>query len=366
MGCRRWMESVMRGRDGSAAGSAVRAVLGASAVPYGWAVRWRNRRFDRAARKVVRLPRTTISVGNLTTGGTGKTPMVIALSQILREMGHVPGVLLRGYGAEAAQPSDEQALFVDTLGADAVQADPDRVRGAQRLLQRNPQVDVLLLDDGFQHRRAWRDLDLVLIDATDPWGGGHLLPRGFMREPRTGLRRAHAVILTRCDQVGDEALGELESEIRAIAPEMPIMRTRHRWTGFRLDASSGASSGQKQELAIAEMPRGEQGRWTAISAIGNPDAWARTLAAHGIDVRRHVTLQDHHAYTRGELSQWFRDARLAGDLGVLTTEKDFVKWRGLLGEIPASDRVDVVRPQLTIDWISGREAIMAMLKQVAG
>src|SRR4051812_36636358 len=173
----------------------VRGALGAMEPLYRAAVASRNRFYDFAGQ--TRLPRPVISVGNITTGGTGKTPMVAWLATQLLEQGMHPAILLRGYSRGGI--SDEQQMLQRQLPGVPVQANADRVEGARMVLGEHPEVDVFLLDDGFQHRRVARDFDLVLINAREPFGLGRVLPRGLLRESLDGLKRAHGFVITRAD-----------------------------------------------------------------------------------------------------------------------------------------------------------------------
>src|SRR5262249_11015121 len=175
---------------------------------------------------------------------------------------------------------------------------------------------VLVLDDGFQHRRLARDLDIMLIDATDPWGGGYLLPRGGLREPRSSLRRAGLVVLTRCDVVNAGEVDHLEKEVRNSAPGLSVARTVH----APMELVNG--SDQKSAESLRGQPVG------AFCGIGNPQAFRQTLAGLGADVRTFREFPDHHPYRRevvDELQRW------AGDLPegapIVTTQKDWVKLR---------------------------------------
>ncbi|MBI4878532.1 MAG: tetraacyldisaccharide 4'-kinase, partial [Planctomycetes bacterium] len=174
-----------------------RTLLGSLAalasLPYGLAVRLRNRAYDAGLLRARCAAAVVVSVGNLSVGGTGKTPLVAMLARAARAAGRTPAILLRGYrrGARRAAESDEAALHARLAQGVLVVADPDRVRGAERALAAG--ADLLILDDGFQHRRLKRDLDLVLADARDPFAGGRLLPRGLLREPLSSLARAHAL-----------------------------------------------------------------------------------------------------------------------------------------------------------------------------
>ncbi|MHC4129055.1 MAG: tetraacyldisaccharide 4'-kinase, partial [Planctomycetota bacterium] len=174
--------------------------LGALAVPaswlYGLAVAVRNRRFAHGDR-VTAVGVPVVSVGNITAGGAGKTPTVTWMAAWLRAAGHNPAIAMRGYMARPDEPGDEQQEHVARLPDIHVVADPDRVGALRAFLPAHPDVDCVLLDDGFQHRHLHRDLDLVLIDATRDTMTDRLLPRGYLREPLSNLRRADAVVVTR-------------------------------------------------------------------------------------------------------------------------------------------------------------------------
>ena len=211
--------------------------------------------------------------------------------------------------------------------------------------------DVLVLDDGFQHRRLARDLDLVLLDATEPWGYGHLLPRGLLRESPRGLKRAGAVLLTRCDQVTPSALAQLQREVANLAPQALVVQTSHHSTEW-IDAS--------RRTVPLERFAGKQ--VAAFCGIGNPEAFRRTLADLGMTVRAFRSFADHHAYTRSdieELCNWARQNATEGI--VVTTQKDLVKLRlTRLGEC----ELWALRIQLRIH--AGQDALDHKLKEALG
>jgi tetraacyldisaccharide 4'-kinase len=345
--------AAMRGDKRGLGGCLLRGGLGALMPFYGAAVAGRNAAFDLGLRRPRRLGRPVISVGNLTTGGTGKTPMVIELARRLVALGARPAVLLRGYKATAAG-SDEAALLADALGpAVPVAADPRRDRAAKAVLAANPQVSVFLLDDGFQHRQVWRDLDLVLVDATYPLGRAHLLPRGFLREPVGNLRRASAVIVTHADVVTPPEVAEIDRLITRVHGRAPLAHAAHRWTGFRDSAGADQPS---------DALRGR--KVLAVCGIGNPAAFGSMVAAAagGYEL---VAMSDHHAYTAADLSGLAARARQSNCGAVVTTEKDWIKWAilpggagALLGGLP------VYRPALTIELVDGSEALTQLLRAV--
>ena len=164
-----------------------------------------------------------ISIGNITTGGTGKTPIVQYIVRNLLTAGHRPACLLRGYKIGTSQLSDEAALLERSLLI-PVAANPDRTAAGRELITQDSEIDLILLDDGFQHRRLYRDLDIVLIDATSPFGYDHVLPRGMLREPLIGLARADVLIITRTSLVDADSLSRTQAKLRKYNPAAPILR----------------------------------------------------------------------------------------------------------------------------------------------
>jgi tetraacyldisaccharide 4'-kinase len=266
-----------------------------------------------------------VSVGNLSAGGTGKTPCVAFLARELARRGWRPGVLSRGYRALGAsgdeRANDESRWYAGALRGVEHVADPDRVAGARRLVERG--VDAIVLDDGFQHRRLRRDLDLVLVDATRPWGlppppeGGApvraCLPRGLLREPPAALARADALVVTRADQVEAGALRALQDELAQLAPGRAILVAVHRAT--RLADPDGVP------LALDELAGREV---ELVSALGNPEAFERSVRALGARVLAHHVFPDHHAYAARDLA-----ALAPGGRWLVTSEKDAVKLAAL-------------------------------------
>lgn len=285
----------------------------------------RNHLFDRELVNIARLPRPVISVGNITTGGTGKTPVVQWIVRELQSLSHRPAVLLRGYKRQDAQStSDEEQLLRESLGV-PVFADPKRALAGQRAIKAHPEIDVIVLDDGFQHRKLYRDLDIVLIDATNPFGYGHVLPRGMLRESLASLARVNVVILTRVELAPDAQVAEIEQTVRRRNPAVPILKSNH-----RLDQITGDGPPRSIETLHGR-------RVWAFCGIGNPDAFESSLRKAGIDIAGMTRFADHHAYDAGDLEQLQASAARVGATVLLTTEKDSVKLQelsGLIGSLP--------------------------------
>ncbi len=294
-------------------------LLRVPAALFGVAAGARSALYELGLLQSVRLDVPVISVGNLTAGGTGKTPMVAWLARELERRGRRVGILSRGYGAKVDGANDEALLLAELAPGVEHVRDVDRVRGARELARRG--IDVIVLDDGFQHRRLARDLDLVLIDATRPWGleasDGKppvraLLPRGLLRETPRNLARADLVILTRVDQVASRELESLRVELTSLAPGRPLATAVHRAARVR-DPENRAQPIESVKDVEFEL----------ASGIGNPDAFERTVRALGARVVAHHRFPDHHAWSASELGLFAPPRR------VLTTAKDAVKLRAL-------------------------------------
>jgi tetraacyldisaccharide 4'-kinase len=307
-----WWHDVVRGDRRGIGALITRVGLRAAAVPYGIAVRARNAAFDRGWKDVQRAGVPVVSVGNLTLGGTGKTPAVEFVARVLRERDLRVVVLSRGYGAEQG-PNDEAMVLEENVPDVPHLQGRDRVELARTAVE-ELEAEVLVLDDGFQHRRLHRDLDVVLIDATRPPATDHLFPGGTLREPASGLKRAGVVVITRCDQADP---GPTLDWLAKWFPGRPIATSVHEPVDLVRE------DGDPEPV---EALRGR--RVGAVSGIGNPAAFRKTLTALGADVVGERVFPDHHGYTRTDvdgLRKWAES--LSADAVVATTQKDFVKLR---------------------------------------
>ncbi len=302
----------------------LRALLGLFSLAYRSGVVARNRLYGHGLLPQMKLPCPVIAVGNLTVGGTGKTPTVILLANMLREKGYRPAVLSRGYGGHTGSPvnivSDENHILMEwrkagdepLLIAHAVPGVPV-LTGAKRCLTGRAAVEqynanILILDDAFQHRQLFRDLDIVLINAALPFGNGRLLPGGPLREPKPSLRRAHLIIRTGAEGDPIESLEETASG-------MPCFRGIHRPQGI-IEGRTGCllSAGLLQRQKVC-----------AFAGIGRPEIFRRSLTALGAEVVSFKTFPDHYPYISSDLDILRRLAAESGADRIITTEKDGIR-----------------------------------------
>ena len=281
--------------------------------PYAVAVQWRNRRYDRRAARVHRVGVPVLSVGNLTLGGTGKTPVVEWMARWFRARGVRVTIISRGYGAKAGAKNDEALELQQRLPDVPHLQNPDRVAAAEAAIEESD-CQLIVLDDAFQHRRIARDLDVVLLDALEPFGFGHLFPRGTLREPAAGLGRADVVILTRADVLEETDRECLRGEVGRLAPGAIWMEATHGPTEL-ID-----SAGRRRPL---DSFKGE--RIAAFCGIGNPAGFRHTLKTCGWELVDLREFPDHHPYDRVDvesLAQWAKRLDVAA---VLSTAKDLIK-----------------------------------------
>ena len=300
-------------------------------LPYGGAVRTRNRLFDVGVLRQEKIGCPVVSVGNLTVGGTGKTPMVMVLAGLLRKWGLRPAVLSRGYGGKSRsgvlvvsdgrsvlagpeEAGDEPVLIARRLRDVPVLAGPKRVITGRYALE-HFDIDAILLDDGFQHRYLARDLDIVLLDSRQPLGNGFVLPRGPLREYPSALERAGLIAFTRSE---DGAAPPVDGRLSAILSRRPSLRTRIRPTALI------GPEGTEQPLSVLAGKR-----VFAFAGIAQPDSFPQTLEDLGGVIAGFRAFPDHHRYTAEDLGRIEQDAGLARADVVLATEKDLVKLQGL-------------------------------------
>ncbi len=339
--------------------SCLRFFLGAAAKLYAAIIALRNLAYSKGWLKVHTAGAAVISVGNITVGGTGKTPLVIWLvKQItenlkLKTKNYGCAVLTRGYKTtqnlklKTQNYMDEPAILAEACPQAKVIINPDRVAGAGEAVSKF-KANALIMDDGFQHRRLARDLDIVTIDAMRPLGYGKMLPAGLLREPVAALKRADAVVITRCDQVGEDELAKIEKKLRLLNPDMIIARSIHR--------PVCAKSIDGSQISIDEL---KDKRALAFCGIGNPDAFFNTVNGLGCDIVSSKIYDDHHQYTDDCLAGIYEQAgHLKADL-ILTTQKDWAKITRLA---PVKKDIPLAYLAIELKFISGEDKITRLIE----
>lgn len=304
-------------------------------LPYGGVVRARAFFYSLGFKKTKRLTCPVISVGNITVGGTGKTPLVMALARGLMDRGIPVAILSRGYkGKKTSGPlvSDGQSVFLSPeesgdepfLMAKSLKGIPiivgkDRFANGQMALQRFG-AHGLLLDDGYQHLQLYRDLNILLIDSHIGFGDHHLLPRGILREPFSHLRRAHFFLLTKVEH--PEECHPLEAKLREIHPSSPIFHSHYEPLGL---------IGPEEEWEELHSLNGKKA--LVLSGIANPNYFSSLLKKCGMEIVKEAIFPDHHLYTAKDLASLEKQGR--GVDWFVTTEKDMVKLVKLnIGHLP--------------------------------
>jgi len=306
-------------------------VLPPLSLLYGAVTRTRLSLYRRGTFHTTKLDRPVISVGNITTGGTGKTPLVEWVARTVAAQGQKVCILTRGYGrkdphlqvivsdgygvlASPAEAGDEPYLLASRLvGSAAVISSADRIAAAHEAIN-DFGTGCFVLDDGFQHLRLARDLNIVTIDATNPWGGGKLLPYGRLRETPDNLSRADCVVITRCDQVNE--LDDLRSDIRKLTGERPIFHSR-----MSMSRVSPLSNGGETLTPPARV--------AVFCAVGNPHSFFEHVRRAGYELALQKYYPDHHVYSQDEIDSLVRAAKEVGAEALITTAKDAVKLRTL-------------------------------------
>ncbi|HVF22842.1 MAG TPA: tetraacyldisaccharide 4'-kinase, partial [Pyrinomonadaceae bacterium] len=311
-------------------------VLPPLSLLYGAVTRTRLSLYRRGTFHTTRLDRPVISVGNITTGGTGKTPLVEWVARTVAAEGKKVCILTRGYGrkdphlqvivsdgygvlAAPTEAGDEPYLLATRLaGLSAVISSADRIAAGQEAIK-DFGTDCFVLDDGFQHLRLARDLNIVTIDATNPWGGGKLLPYGRLRETPESLSRADCVVITRCDQGGK--LDDLRTEIFRLTEGRPIFSSRMRTARVSPLKNGGDTLAPPARVA-------------AFCAVGNPQSFFEHVGRSGYELALQKSYADHHVYSQDEIDALVRQAKEAGANTLITTAKDAVKLRNLSFSLP--------------------------------
>lgn len=365
----RIFKNIISGKAGLT-GYILRAGLRALSPLYAQGTAIRNANYDKKGGTSVPAP--VISIGNITAGGTGKTPMVQYVCRFFEEHQKHPVILSRGYKSKSGSDStivaedgqlcadtttggDEPVLLARELKHTGIIVGSKRTESAKVAINRL-HGDVLVLDDGFQHRALNRDLDIVLIDATNPFGYDYVLPGGLLREPLTGLKRADVFVLTKTNLVGREDIFAIKRTLGQYAPGVPVMKTVHQPLG--LFEIHDWAAGTKTEVGEAYKDK----KVLAVSGIGSPKSFTKTLTSLGYNVVGAVDFGDHHTYDTDSLVRIYAEMFATKPEVIITTEKDAVK----LSQLAAIDdlKIPILVLPIGITFTEGEEQFCQILSTV--
>ena len=312
-------------------------------------MRYRNWRYDSGRAFIGRAAVPVVSVGNVTLGGTGKTPFVAWLARWFRCRDVRVSLISRGYGAEQGSHNDEARELEQQLPDVPHLQNADRLAAAQVAVE-ELETQLILLDDAFQHRRIARDLDIVLLDALEPSGFGHVFPRGALREPLTGLGRAHVIALSRANAVEPAERRRIRDLAKRFSPAALWIELAQSPIGL-LNAR-----GDRRPL---ETLAGK--KLAAFCGIGNPAGFRHTLAQAQADVAAFKEFPDHHGYTRDDIAALAKWSAAAGVAELVCTHKDLVKL-----EVQHISNCPLWAVEIGLEIAEGKAAFEAILDRVAG
>jgi tetraacyldisaccharide 4'-kinase len=314
---------------------------------YGGVVRIRNRYYD-SGKNVHTISRPVIAVGNLTVGGTGKTPLVTWIVNRLREHGHNPAIVMRGYASVDPVNADEAVEYRQRLDAIDVIVGADRVATVNAYIEQGGEADCFVMDDGFQHRRIARDLDIVVMDyLRDPFVQ-RMLPAGWLREPIEGLKRCDAVVVSHASR----AEPQLSRKVKDISGSPPIAWTKHHWSGLKMHDESGTSEHTLEWLT---------GKSVAVRlGIGYPGPVIEALVRLGAKVANQLHAGDHQPFSQEELAQLVATSSHVD--AIVMTLKDWVKAQDVI-DLYAM-KCPIVVPTLELEVVAGSQDLEAKLLDV--
>lgn len=341
---KKFIYSLMTDKAGGPFASVLKSILYMISVVYAMVILARGIFYKIGLFASSKVPIKIISVGNLTLGGTGKTPFVITLARMLKDLLHKETtVLIRGYGW------DEQALLKKKLLDIPILVGKDRVKSSHRAI-RLYGIDTALLDDGFQHWKLARDLDIVLIDSSNPFGNGCLFPRGILREPKEALKRAGIVVLTKIDR-GRGDIEALKRNLLGINAKLIFVEAEHKPKHFY-------DTRTKKILDISHV-KGK--RVILLSSIGDPEYFREIIIKLGAEVAAHIVFMDHHNYNQKDRKNILNTCNEKSFEFIVTTEKDVVK----LSRMSLSfERYVVMALAIEMELVSGREALVDRLHRL--
>lgn len=368
-----YLYQMVQGERGGLLASVLLAVLRSISVLYGLGVAVKLGLYRSGLLKRHKLPCKVISLGNVTVGGTGKTPTAQRLAAIIRDMGYKVVILNRGYRAAwkgkvgvvsdgkktymtVAEAGDEAYLLAKNLPGIPVIIGKDRaITGDYAVKQFG--AEVIILDDGYQHWQLERDIDIVLIDTLNVFGNNFLLPRGTLREPLTNLSRAHAFLLTKVDQSTDNVRDNLKDTLACFNQEAIVVESIHNPRRF-IEVEEWYKGVNYKGVELEAV---KQRSVVAFSAIGNPSSFEQTISDLGAKVIDAVRFTDHHNYTMAEMQSVMQKAVDKGACALITTEKDAVK---IPSEFIHSERpLPVYVLGIELQFMDGCEGFMQLISE---
>ena len=322
---------------------ACRVGLSLLEMPYSLVIQIRNFMFDKGLRKIHKLDVPVISVGNLTVGGTGKTPFVAWLAQKFLDEGKFPAIVSRGYHADKTGWNDE-AKELKLLLPDVPQAfSKNRFMAAKKLIaeynhdKSKKNIDVIILDDGFQHRKLYRDKNILMIDATNPFGYDRLIPRGLLREMISGIGRADMALLSRADHIDRRKKDELRGIVKKYSPNAFWQEITHTPRFLLLP------SGKKEEIQAISGKSA-----VAFCGLGNPGVFFQTIEDCGCHVLGRLTYPDHYTYTKDDVRKIVSLSQAVDAQFIICSLKDFVKIRN---ELVDDDEIRAIIISVNADFL---------------
>ena len=315
---------------------------------YGTIIGARNSLYEAGVFKSHSLGVLTVSIGNITVGGTGKTPLVAYAAEVLAEAGEKVCILTRGYGRENPRRrvlvSDGETILAAVektgdepfelarklLGKAVVVADANRAAAGVWAREKFG-ITAFILDDAFQHRRVRRDLDIVLLDATNPFGNGKTLPSGILREPLKNLKRADAVVITRANLADDTS--NLKSQISKYNSDCPIFVSENKVSGL-IDLKDFHAGKAQSSTSATDDEQRTTNKFLAFCALGNPNNFFEQLRREDFNIIGTQTFPDHHFYNQSDIAKLVEQAKQSGAEVLLTTAKDAVKLKNLKIDLP--------------------------------
>ena len=367
----KYFRELIEGKRTGLQADVLRFMLSCCEKPYFVASSTRNAFYDRGWFRSRQVPIPIVSVGNLTLGGTGKTPMVAYLVKWFLSHKIRPGIVSRGY----KKPSDSKTpgklndegmeLEIRFPEVPHLQS-PDRIAASLALLQKYP-VDVIVLDDGFQHRRIARNLDIVLIDSLEPFGLDRLFPRGTLRESLHSLSRADVVLISRADMVDESRRNEIQSRVRKFTPNAIIGEVIHKPTSLiaHYEETPQTDSSLFSDMSTFTVRQTCSVAWlagkkiVAFSGIARPEAFRKSLERCGANVLEFVHFPDHHDFSSSDVERLTAIAKAANAAAVLCTMKDIVKIRKR-----NLDNVPLWSVEIGLEFQSGEEQFAGKLRSI--